>query len=157
MLSLAFTGHRKVGGKYELNETLMSNLRHSILKVRAWGFDDFRCGMAVGADMNAAEEALTCGFNLHAYLPFKGYEERWPKAQKDRLETILKQATRIQYVSEPPFYAWKMILRDKVMVQDSSLVLALWDGREEGGTYATITYAKELGIPVWNIYRMDWE
>ncbi len=129
----------------------MSNLRQVIKQARGWGFDEFRCGMAVGTDFAFAEIVRSLGYSLHAYMPFKGFGSTWPQSQQDKLREYLEYADVVKYVSEPPFYKWKMIVRDKVMVEDTSLVIAVWDGREEGGTYQTVEYAKKLELPIWNI------
>lgn len=151
MLPLAFTGHRKLEGKYQVPKFIQDHLLSAIETAKGWGFDEFRCGMAVGTDMYFAEQVLAHNYPLIAFLPFKGYEDMWPKAQKEQLKALLAKAAQVKYVSEPPYYPWKMILRDKVMVQDTSLVLSVWDGRTEGGTFKTIEYAKELRLPIWNI------
>lgn len=148
---MAFTGHRKLLGSYRVPEPVQLAIQEITKLARGWGFDEFRCGMAVGVDMYCASTVIDLEYPLHAYLPFKGYENKWPKAQQNTLQALLAKATKVKYVSEPPFYSWKMILRDKVMVQDTGLVVAVWDGREEGGTYQTLKYAKDMGTPVWHI------
>ena len=42
--------------------------------------------------------------------------------------------------------------RDEFMVENASLLIAFYDGREKGGTYYTFKKANCLGVPVVNIY-----
>lgn len=157
MLPLAFTGHRKFNNKYIVPAQVLSNLRQAIKKASRWGFDEFRCGMAVGFDSACADIVLENRLPLHAYVAFKGMELKWPEAAQKKYQDYLKSATQVRYVSTPPFYSWKMILRDKVMVKDTSLVITAWDGREDGGTWTTLQYARDLGIPILNVYNgLDW-
>ena len=42
--------------------------------------------------------------------------------------------------------------RDEFLVENASLLIAFYDGREKGGTYYTLKKANCLDIPVVNIY-----
>jgi hypothetical protein len=41
-----------------------------------------------------------------------------------------------------------MQARDQYLVNNSSLGLAVWDGRKTGGTYLTITMARKAKLPL---------
>lgn len=151
---LAVTGHRQFDGRYEVPGFIQANLHSVIVRAVGWGYTEFRCGMALGVDMLFAE--MVPPESLHAFLPYKGYHLNWGKTNQERFNRILSNAGQVTYVTAPPFASWKMILRDKVMVRDTTLVIAVWDGRESGGTYVTIKYAEKLGIPVFNAYDNHW-
>jgi len=40
------------------------------------------------------------------------------------------------------------LLRNEEIIKGAKLLIALYDGREKGGTYYTIEFAKKLGVPV---------
>lgn len=50
------------------------------------------------------------------------------------------------YRKYPPKFA--PIARNRVIVDRSDIIVALWDGRKTGGTYSTIQYAKKHSKPV---------
>lgn len=52
----------------------------------------------------------------------------------------LKEARYFESYDKRSYY-----VRDKAMVDDSDVVLAVYDGIPAGGTYATIEYAKSKG------------
>ena len=38
--------------------------------------------------------------------------------------------------------------RDMAVVDNSDLIVAIWDGKTTGGTQRTIEYARKVGVPV---------
>ena len=50
------------------------------------------------------------------------------------------------------YYTLCFLDRDEFMVENASLLIAFYDGREKGGTYYTFQKANCLGILVVNIY-----
>jgi uncharacterized phage-like protein YoqJ len=43
--------------------------------------------------------------------------------------------------------------RNELMVDNSDLVMALYNGANHGGTYNDLVYAKKKGVPAVNIYN----
>lgn len=152
----AFTGHRKINNTHQLSPVHQLAVIKAVKKAVEWKFNEFRCGMALGADMTFADAVMSNGRQLHCYVPYQGFELGWSQENQDLYNTYLEYASKVVYTSEPPFAKWKMLVRDKVMVKDTTLVIALWDGRVTGGTYHTIEYAKQLGIPIYNCYDERW-
>ena len=58
----------------------------------------------------------------------------------------------VVFVSEPGYAAWKMQVRNKWMVDNSDLVLALWNGTD-GGTANCVRYAEKVGKPITNLWE----
>ncbi len=120
-------------------------LREEVLSLYLEGYRTFLCGMAEGADLDFAEEVLTiqaaCNdVILEAALPYPPFERKYP----GRRERILSLCNRVHTVSDY-YYAGCMQKRNIFMVDRSITVLAIWDGVPSGGTFNTISYAKEVG------------
>lgn len=115
-------------------------------------------GMAQGWDQACGHAALINGYKLTCALPFDGHGSNWPEAGRRRHDAILAKADRVHVVSPGPYRgrkdAHKYVVRDRWMVEEANggLLLALWDGSEEGGTYETVEYAAEVGVPIYNVW-----
>jgi uncharacterized phage-like protein YoqJ len=59
----------------------------------------------------------------------------------------LAKATEVK-VLYPEYSNGVFQARDQYLVNNSSLGLAVWDGRKNGGTYLTITMARKAKLPV---------
>lgn len=109
-------------------------------------------GMALGWDQALADAAIAAGIGLHAYIPFKGQESKWPLESRNNFNRIIGQATKVVECSEPGYAAWKMQHRNKRMVDDCDAVLALWNG-SEGGTANCVAYAEKHRKPIINLWE----
>jgi uncharacterized phage-like protein YoqJ len=108
-------------------------------------------GMALGFDTALAKASLRLGIPLWAYIPFVGQEGRWPTPSQVRYHLLLNQAERVRVVCRGGFSAEKMMARNRAMVDDSQLVLALYDG-SNSGTGNAVVYAKGRGVPIRNLW-----
>ena len=87
---------------------------------------------------------------LVLYLPCKDY-------RKDALSALKEEVSQEFWI----YNEWKKgadAKRDRMMVNDCDVLLAVWDGIEKGGTWETIKYAKSKGkviiyIPNWVFYE----
>lgn len=113
------------------------------------GIDTFISGMALGIDMWSAQIILQLkqdkypNIKLVCAIPCIEHYKKWNQQDIDIYHEILGQADLVYYVSEEPYTNWCMIDRDKWMVDNSSICLAVWNGVEDGGTWQTIKYAKK--------------
>ena len=108
-------------------------------------------GMALGWDTALAEAAVMVGVPLVATVPFVGQERRWSEAAQVRFHDLLASCAEVIYVSEGPYAAHKMQLRNAYMVEHSDRVLALWNGTP-GGTGHCVRYAQGSGTRVTNLW-----
>lgn len=162
MYSACFTGHRKIRNSYyNFNSptpewTALKKYLNAVISV----FIDndvklFYSGMALGVDTVAAEcVAYVRTFvaepvSLVAAIPFPSQPSNWPQAAKDNYYRILQVCNKQVVVNEDPYTPWKMHARDRYMVDNSSYVIAVWDGRTGGGTYYTLKYGWEAGKHVF--------
>jgi uncharacterized phage-like protein YoqJ len=117
-------------------------------------------GMALGWDFAIAIAALHLEIPIIAAVPFEGQDSKWPEQSRIRYKNILKKITRqggeIIIVSPGAYSARKMQIRNEFIVDNCNLLLALWDGKNSGGTYNAVNYAQEsAGITVVNVWD-DW-
>lgn len=113
-------------------------------------------GGAQGWDQALAHAAQILGIPYVLAIPFEGQESKWPLDAQRRYNALREKAFEAIVVSEGGYSPRKFILRDEFMVVASHRVVALWDGKESGGTYATVAYADKLGRKVENLWE-DWQ
>lgn len=153
MLFCAFTGHRpmrfsfgydeKDGQCLRLKKTLAAEINRFIHS----GVAVFYTGMALGVDQWAAEIVLDMKkeqpyLRLIAVLPCETQADRWQVEQRERYVDILDKcdevvALHIHYTRSCMFE------RDRYLVDRAGYLLAVYDGRENGGTAYTVKYAKQ--------------
>jgi uncharacterized phage-like protein YoqJ len=158
-----FTGHRKISGSfYNHNNpteewlSLKGYLYEVIDSFYKNGVRTFISGMAIGVDTAAAETVLLFkpthpDIRLVAAIPFPSQANKWPQASKDNYNHILSRADGIYTVNEDPYTGWKMIARDKYMVDQSQYTIAVWDGRNDGGTFHTVSYAQQQSRQIFRV------
>ncbi len=114
--------------------------------------------LAEGADRLAALSALKNGGRLLSVLPFPHdvYINDFNSAlSKSEFENLLKQSSGIQELI--PVYQSKSMSyyqAGKVMLEKSTVLFAVWDGKETlrtGGTSSIVALAKKLNKPVIHI------
>lgn len=146
--TLCFTGHRpdKLNGyNSEDNLDLINALYFKIETAIKDGVETFISGMALGVDMWSAETVLKLRkeyphIKLVCAIPCKNHSAKWGQESKKQWQSIVDKANEVIYVSEEPYTNWCMQDRNKFMVDNSDIVLAVWDGTP-GGTSNCVTYA----------------
>ena len=152
-LTVSGTGHRldKLGGYATWAYNLLVQLAVMILS--ALKPKKVISGMAIGWDQALAEAAVRLGIPLIAAIPFKGQESRWPKESQKKYHELLAQAAEVVDTSNGQSYHPRLMqVRNEWMVDNSDLVVALFDGTK-GGTYNCVKYAKRKGARIKNYYR----
>lgn len=149
-----FTGYRAVklpwGNKEDslgaklLRLELLGNIRSA----SGHGITHFIVGMSDGVDIMAAEMALglreELGLTLECAVPFPEQAIYYTSGDKRRYGRILERADKKTLLSNE--YATGCYeLRNKYMVDQSSLLIAVFDG-VAGGTRSTVEYAKKNNV-----------
>lgn len=135
-MQVMVTGHRPerlAGNEIEVLQWLDAELRE--LKP-----DVAISGMAAGVDQIFAELALKQDIKLAAALPYKKRFENYHPV----VQSMLIQANEVVYVCDH-YDKKSYYIRDCMMVDAADIVLAVWDGKEWGGTWNTIEYARKQG------------
>lgn len=157
MKKLTVTGHRpdQLGGyNHDTHLALLETARQSLVKLDP---ELVITGMALGWDQAIAEAAIELNIPFIAAVPFIGQEQAWKAIKvRERYREILKHAQEVKIVSEGGYHPYKMIVRNNWMVDQLGSddgILALWNGRQEGGTYACIQYARSQGFTFYNVWN----
>lgn len=116
------------------------------------GADTFITGGALGIDQWSAEIVLMFK-RFYPYIkliiarPFPNQDELWNSAQKEDYKKLLFRADKVVDVNPDPVAKWKYFVRNKWMIDESDMLIAVWDG-DDGGTGDTIRHAKMKGIEI---------
>lgn len=159
MKSCCFTGHRpaKLPWGYDEENAACAKLKDElsiwITKLIEFGVNKFYTGMAMGTDIWAAEIVLAMkkkypdkNINLIAAIPYEGQTNKWSEDWKKRYADILDQADE-KVLLQKQYTRGCLHARNRYMVDNSSFIIAVFNG-EEGGAKYTIDYAKKQGLRI---------
>lgn len=104
-------------------------------------------GMALGVDTVFWEVAAELrksnkNIKIEAAVPFVGQEKKWIHESQKQYKQMLSESDKVTIVSEGGFATYKMMARNKYMVNKSDIVIAVIC-KETGGTAQCVKYAKE--------------
>lgn len=148
-----FTGHRP--NKLSLKEKeIKPLLEKAIDSAIDNGYVTFITGMAMGTDIWAAEIVLerrrvNKEIHLICALPHPGFENGRSITEKMRFSKIIKEADLVREINSNYFNGCYQV-RNKWMVDKSSLVIAVFNG-QKSGTKNTIEYAKKKEVEIVNV------
>ena len=146
-----FTGHRSHKLPWKFNEKdercidMKIALRTEIEKAIKRGYTTFLCGMAIGFDMICAETVLELKAHYNyikiiGAIPCRNQDKFWRYGDKKRYKQLLRKLDGIRCIYDKYNGTECIIERNKYMVNNSSLLIALFNGCP-GGTKSTIEYA----------------
>ncbi len=149
---ISFSGHRldKIGKLSLDNEKykfLYSETERMLKELKP---EKVISGMAVGYDQIAAVIALRLGIPVLAAIPFIGQENVWPEKGKILYHKILDKCMEKHIICEGGYSAHKLQIRNEWMVDNSDMVLALWNS-SLGGTANCIFYAQKQDKQIFRI------
>ncbi|MBQ2896952.1 MAG: DUF1273 family protein [Clostridia bacterium] len=147
-----FTGKRPQSLPFGFNESarecidLKNKLFDQIEIAILAGYNTFISGMALGVDLWAAEAVLELKksypeVRLICAIPYKNQSYSWNRAQKKRYKSCIKLSDE-QVILNKSYTKDCYFERNKYMVDNSSLVIAVCDNPPTGGTAHTLNYAK---------------
>lgn len=141
-----FTGHREISPN-RLAYVEMK-LRKAIKTAVDDGYTRFITGGAAGADLLFAAivaEMKEQGHPLYleAALPYSNRK----KSKDPDFQKILAACDAVKVISEQ-YNRGCYFARNRYMVDKSSRIIAVYDGRESGGTFYTMQYARTGGRAV---------
>lgn len=149
-----FTGHRPKSFPWGYDESapgcvlLKEVLAAQISALAEQGVTDFLSGMAQGVDLWCAQIVLDLkkknpALKLHAILPCEGQESKWSVSAREIYHSILEQADEVVYVGQE-YSRGCMLERNRYMVEQASILLAVYNGAYRSGTGMTVRYAQQL-------------
>jgi uncharacterized phage-like protein YoqJ len=160
-----FTGHRPpdLGGWNEDNDVareVKAWLIQAIERAYVRGKRVFISGLATGTDMWAGEAVIALkeqhhDIELYAAIPFPSQASKWAEFNKKRWKRLKEEADSFTILFEDPSkdsptWAWASLLhqRNQWMVKNGSVGIAVWNGKEKGGTFDCLKKAKAAGRPI---------
>ena len=147
-----FTGMRPQKLPWGFNERdkrcvkMKKELKLYITEAINLGYDTFFTGMALGFDMICAEMIIELKkkypqIRLIGALPCRNQSKNWSKSDKKRYDNIYYNLDAEYCKYDKYIGAECMLERNRFMVDNSRLVIALYSGGN-GGTKYTMDYAK---------------
>ena len=82
--------------------------------------------------------------NLHCALPCEGQADRWSDSARKRYHVIVARADFEDYVRRKSNDG-SMLARNRRLVDQAEILLAVYNGGRRGGTAATVRYARKAG------------
>lgn len=155
-MRVAFTGHRPEQLNIQGNDLSTSEhaLRDAILsEIRALekaGADIFLCGAAKGADIICGEIILAekktsaLPLQLICAIPFRNQAKKWSSEWKLRYQKLLEGADSIVPVCDE-FQRGCFHIRNRYLVDNCDVLIAIYNGGGGGGTSYTVKYAMKQG------------
>lgn len=150
-----FTGHRpqnlecKFDPTHPLVAKIKDALKIKIIKhINDNNITDFITGMALGVDTWAAEIVLKLKekypIHLIAAIPYLAQPDRWHVADINKYTYILDRCDEVN-ICQKEYTKSALMKRNQWMVDNSGIVIAVYDTNLKGGTYQTINYALKKG------------
>ncbi|MEG1999830.1 MAG: SLOG family protein [Evtepia sp.] len=152
-VTCAFTGHRPIKYPWRYHEedpnciNLKRRLENEMLRLIEIGVTTFLSGMAEGTDTWGALTVLNLRktypyLKLVCVLPCEDQAARWSEHSKKCYFSILEQADEIIYTGRDHTKTC-MMERNRFLVDHATYLLAVYNGEKQGGTAATVRYAKK--------------
>ena len=143
------TGHRDIAEEHL--DAVRAGLRREIVRAVDGGYTRFLSGFARGADLYFAEIVAELkrdapALRLEAVLPYRNRLN-----SQDPLFRKLISACDSVDVQREGYTPTCFFERDRALVEASSLVIAVYDGRPAGGTRYTLRHARRMGREVRHI------
>lgn len=150
--SACFTGHRpRMLTNCRLDD-LRLDLHIAIQEAVDAGYQYFYCGMAMGSDIIAGELVLALReqfpeIKLICVAPFDAQTDGWPEEWRQRYYRLRDVAD--EKVSLMPVrFSEGYLVRNRYMVDHSSLLIGVYNGTPWGGTAYTVRYARSQGLKI---------
>ena len=155
-MAVAFTGHRPETipyiDKFESKQyfDLQKLIWQEVLRYIKAGYNTFYCGAARGADMLCGEIILAEKETDHPELklicaiPFKEQARGWGIMEKMQYRELLMRSDRVVQVCDS-YQRGCYHARNRYMVDNSDVLIAIYNGEPKGGTAYTVNYARKRG------------
>lgn len=114
--------------------------------------------LAIGADQLFASLVLSRGGELHAVIPFQGYEKTFGPEDVEAYQRILTKARLVEYLKTEGTDEDKYLAAGKRMVEMADVIIAVWDGKPakgKGGTADIVSYALQRGGRLIHLNPVD--
>ena len=136
-MKVAITGHRpgRIAGQEQGIKEWVKDYLSKVDCTEAYS------GMAMGTDQIFAKVVEDMEIPLICCYPYRRNNFH-PVEQQ-----INNKAKDVRFISEE-YSKQSYWIRDKYMVDNCDVLLAVFDGNKEGGTWITVDYAQRIGKPI---------
>lgn len=156
-MNICVTGHRppKLYG-YDIHNEKWNRLKELFKQILIdKECDEAISGMALGTDQVFALSVIElkeAGYNikLHCAIPCINYTFKWIKESVKLYDEIIAKSDKYKIVTDSFYKPWVMQKRNEYMVDNSDIVIAVWDG-SPSGTLNCIKYAEKQGKEIIRI------
>lgn len=114
--------------------------------------------LAIGADQLFASMVAGRGGQIHAVIPFQGYDRTFSPQDVDAYRLILAEATSLEIMQTDGTDEDKHLAAGKRIVDLADLIIAVWDGKPakgKGGTADIVAYAIQTGTRLIHVNPLD--
>ena len=149
-MKIAVTGHRpnKLNNEYDMDGPHSEHIRNELQEaINALSPTLMISGLALGVDTIWALLAVKNNIPLMAVIPFPSQDKIWTRDSRKIYQELLEYAKNtggIKCTGTDPFEAWKMDVRNRYMVDNCDLLIAVYNGDQSGGTYNCLKYAEKI-------------
>jgi hypothetical protein len=160
VLAIGFTGHRSLPDESS-SRTLIYNFlaeKKSSTPGIVYGISS----LAVGGDLLFAESCIELGIPLRVLLPTPKdvFRKDFDDAAWTRAEMVMLKAISVEVVADDTSLEHRYYECGVVTVQQSQLLLALWNGEPAqgiGGTQEIVSFAQQIAKPIIWIHSVTGE
>jgi uncharacterized phage-like protein YoqJ len=145
---IAVTGHRpdKLNREWDMkgpiSQKIYTRLEQLVTQIKP---TKMITGMALGVDILFANVAINSKIPFIAAVPCYNQEKNWPESSQRLYRRIINDPLcTIKYITEKEYTPSCMQKRNEYMVDNSDVLICVWDGTE-GGTYNCVQYAVDRG------------
>lgn len=137
----------------QFDEYLLSLQNKIELAVTEHSVNHFISGMAAGVDLDFAELVINFrntvypDITLECAVPCPNQTVKWTNKDKLRYERVISNADTVTLVSKN-YDRDCMYRRNRYMVDKSQMLIAVYNGVEQGGAWYTIKYARKKNLIV---------
>lgn len=108
--------------------------------------------MALGADQDFALACIELDIPYDAVLPFDGFSDRWDAENKARVGWLLEHPLARAITLYPaPYARWKLLARNESVISPADVVVAVWNGAQDGGTAHAVRIAVSQQKRLWRV------
>lgn len=156
-----FTGHRPEYFPWNgdisdpRHKELLYRIEKSVDLAIEQGARRFLCGNALGVDTWAAQVVLKkkerdSDIVLEIAKPFKTHNDKY----KECVE-VCRRADFVNIIGSEKTHVKSLFERNRYMVDNSEIIIAVYDAAPKGGTKWTYDYAKNKGIEIIQVLWRD--
>lgn len=161
--TVSYTGHRpsKLNGyNPKDNRELLWDIHGcTVHLIKNENVNTFINGVALGVDQWSAKIVLKLKeiyphIKLISAVPCLNHSSKWNEESKKDWQYIIDNSDEVVYVTEEEYTPYCMHLRNQWMVDNSDIVVSVWDG-SSGGTANCVKYATSKKKRVINLFRKE--